>query len=223
MFKPYTTAVVFVITAIPSLLQFALPGLEPALMRDPAAIGAGEWWRLGTALVVQDGGLLGTLFNLGCLAVLGYLAERAFGPARWLALYAAGAVAGEVAGYLLNDPGAGNSIAVCGLAGGLAVAAGDRLGRALGAYYALVLGVSVLMGLGTWGVIVMVAVAAAGSQLVGKRERLPLWLFAAVAVPAAGVLAALADLHGVALMSGIIVGWILKGTYASTSRRTKPA
>jgi membrane associated rhomboid family serine protease len=223
MFKPYTTAVVFVITAVPSLLQFALPGLEPALMRDPAAIGAGEWWRLGTALVVQDGGLLGTLFNLVCLAVLGYVAERAFGPARWLALYAAGAVAGEAAGYLLNDPGAGNSIAVCGLAGGLAVASGDRLGRALGAYYALVLGLSILMGLGTWGVIIMVAAAAAGSQLVDKRERLPLWLFAAVAVPAAGVLAALADLHGIALLSGIIVGWILKGTYASTSSRTKPA
>ncbi|MFI9846216.1 rhomboid family intramembrane serine protease [Nonomuraea sp. NPDC051941] len=223
MFKPYTTAVVFVITAVPSLLQFAIPGLEPALMRNPAAIAEGEWWRLGTALVVQDGGLLGTLFNLVCLAVLGYFAERAFGPARWLALYAAGAVAGEAAGYLLNDPGAGNSIAVCGLAGGLAVAAGDRLGRALGAYYALVLGASTLMGLGTWGVIVMVAVGAAGSQLVNKRERLPLWLFAAVAVPAAGVPAALADLHGVALLSGIIVGWILKGTYLSTSRRTKPA
>ncbi|MEV4578061.1 rhomboid family intramembrane serine protease [Nonomuraea jabiensis] len=223
MFKPYTTAVVFVITAVPSLLQLAISGLEPALMRNPAAIAEGEWWRLGTALVVQDGGVLGTLFNLVCLAVLGYFAERAFGPARWLALYAAGAVAGEAAGYLLNDPGAGNSIAVCGLAGGLAVAACDRLGRALGAYYALVLGASVVMGLGTWGVIVMVAVAAAGSQLVGKRERLPLWLFAAVAVPAAGVLAALADLHGVALLSGIVAGWISKGTSLSTSRSTKPA
>ncbi|MFI6739777.1 rhomboid family intramembrane serine protease [Nonomuraea sp. NPDC050451] len=102
MFKPYTTAVVLVITAVPSLLQFAIPGLEPALMRDPAAIGGGEWWRLGTALVVQDSGLLGTLFNLVCLAVLGYFAERTFGPARWLTLYAAGAVAGEAAGYLLG-------------------------------------------------------------------------------------------------------------------------
>ncbi|MFG6195800.1 rhomboid family intramembrane serine protease [Nonomuraea sp. JJY05] len=223
MFKPYTTAVVFVITAVPSLLQFAIPGLEPALMRDPAAISGGEWWRLGTALVVQDGGLLGTLFNLVCLAGLGYFAERAFGPARWLALYAAGAVAGEAAGYLLNDPGAGNSIAVCGLAGGLAVASGERMGRALGAYYALVLGVLILIGLGTWGVVVMVAAAAVGFQLVEKRERLPLWLFPAVAVPAAGVLAALADLHGVALLGGIIMGWILKGTYPSMSRRTKPA
>ncbi|WP_431924762.1 rhomboid family intramembrane serine protease [Nonomuraea jabiensis] len=223
MFKPYTTAAVFVITAIPSLLQFAIPGLEPALMRNPAAIAEGEWWRLGTALVVQDGGVPGTLFNLVCLAVLGYFAERAFGPARWLALYAAGAVTGEAAGYLLNDPGAGNSIAVCGLAGGLAVAAGDRLGRALGAYYALVLGASILMGLGTWGVIVMVAVSAAGAQLVVRRERLPLWLFATVAVAAASVLTALADLHGIALLSGIVAGWISKGTSLSTSRSTKPA
>ncbi|MET9248755.1 hypothetical protein [Nonomuraea sp. NPDC003709] len=51
MFKPYTTAVVFVITAVPGLLQFAIPSLEPALMRNPAAIAEGEWWRLGTALV----------------------------------------------------------------------------------------------------------------------------------------------------------------------------
>ncbi|MFI6919582.1 rhomboid family intramembrane serine protease [Nonomuraea spiralis] len=104
-------------------------------MRDPAAISGGEWWRLGTALVVQDGGVFGVLFNLAFLAVIGYAAERAFGPGRWLLLYASGAIAGEAAGYLLNDPGAGNSIALCGLADlhGFALPAGVLAGWA-GAY-----------------------------------------------------------------------------------------
>ncbi|WP_433433791.1 rhomboid family intramembrane serine protease [Nonomuraea sp. CA-141351] len=223
MFKPYATAVTFVITAVPSLLQFVIPGLEPALMRDPAAIRGGEWWRLVTALVVQDGGLWGTLFNLASLAVLGYCAERSFGPGRWLTLYAAGALAGEASGYLTNDPGAGNSIAVCGLAAGLALAATERLDRSLGAFYTVVLAASLLADLGTWGVAAMIALAAAGSQLVAQRERLPLWLLVAVPVAAAAILIVRLDLHGFALMGGIMVGWILKGTSPSTSRRTKPA
>ncbi|MEV4107032.1 rhomboid family intramembrane serine protease [Nonomuraea sp. NPDC049695] len=222
MFKPYATAATFAITAVPSLLQFVIPGLEPALMRDPAAIRGGEWWRLVTALVVQDGGLWGTLFNLASLAVLGYCAERSFGPARWLALYAAGALAGEISGYLTNDPGAGNSIAVCGLAAGLALAAAERLDRSLGAFYAVVLAASLLSDLGTWGVVAMIALLAAGAQLVGRRERVPLWLLVAVPVAVAAVLIARLDLHGFALLGGIVVGWTLQATYSSTSRRTEP-
>ena len=68
----------------------------------------------------------------------------------------AGAVAGETAGVLLNQPGSGNSVALCGPAGGLARTA-------------------------------------------------------------------LRDVHGFAPLAGIIVGWILRGTYPSTSRRMKPA
>ncbi|NUT41289.1 MAG: rhomboid family intramembrane serine protease [Thermoactinospora sp.] len=223
MFKPFLTGAVLVVTAVPSLLQFAVPGLEPALMRDPAAISGGEWWRLATALVVQDGGVFGTLFNLAFLAVLGYVAERAFGPARWLLLYVSGAVAGEAAGHLLNDPGAGNSIALCGLAAGLALAAPGTLERSLGAFYAVVLAISMLAGSGTVGVILMVVLAGAGFQLVARRDRVPAWLFTAVPVTVAAPLTALRDLHGFALLAGIIVGWILTGKYASTSTPTKPA
>jgi membrane associated rhomboid family serine protease len=222
VFKPYVTAAVFVVTAVPSLLQFAVPGLEPALMRDPSAISGGEWWRLATALVVQDGGVFGTLSNLALLAVLGYLAERALGRGRWLLLYATGAVAGEAAGYLLNDPGAGNSIALCGLAAGLAIAATGTLERSLGAFYAVLLAASTLSGFDTVGVVLMVVLAVAGFQLVVQRDRLPAWLFIAVPVAVALILTALRDLHGIALLAGIIVGWILTGTYASTSRPTKP-
>ncbi|MEW9556311.1 rhomboid family intramembrane serine protease [Nonomuraea sp. NPDC050783] len=206
-FKPYLTAVVLAITAVPSLLQFVLPGLEPAWARDPAAIAAtGQWWRLVTALVVQDGGPLGTLFNLAFLAVLGYLAERALGRPRWLVLYAAGAVAGELAGYLLGRPGAGNSIALCALAAGLAVSSAGRLERSVGAFYAVISGAWLLSDLDTWGVVAMVALAAAGFQLVVQRERVPSWLFTAVPVTATAVLTGLRDLHGPALLSGLAVG-----------------
>lgn len=122
---PLASIAVVAVTAVPSLLQFALPGLEPALMRDPAAIAGGQWWRLVTALVVQDGGLFGTVFNLLTLAALAVLAERTLGPARMLLLYATGAVVGEITGYVLGVAGAGNSITVCALAGvaGLVLAA----------------------------------------------------------------------------------------------------
>ncbi|MFI7419064.1 rhomboid family intramembrane serine protease [Nonomuraea sp. NPDC049684] len=217
MFKPYVTAVVLVGTAVPSLLQFAVPGLEAAWMRDPAAISGGEWWRLGTALVVQDGGVFGTLFNLAFLAVLGYLAERALGPGRWLLLYAAGAVAGEAAGYLMNDPGAGNSVALCGLAGGLAVAASDPLERSLGTFYAVLSGAWALSASGTAGVVLMVVLAGGGFQLVAHRDRIPAPLFPAVAAVAAVVLCALLDLHGFALLAGVLAGCALKAAGARTA------
>ncbi|MGW0806143.1 rhomboid family intramembrane serine protease [Nonomuraea sp. NPDC002799] len=222
MSKTYVTVAVFVVTAVPSLLQFAVPGLEPALMRDPAAIAAGEWWRLATSLVVQDGGVFGTLCNLAFLAVLGYVAERALGPTRWLVLYLCGAAAGEAAGYLLDQPGAGNSVALCGLAGGLVLAAG-RLERSLGTFYAVVAAAWLPAASGgMWGLVATVALAVAGAQLVVHRDRLPRWLPVAVFGVAVAVLVALRDLHGFALLGGIIVGWISNATSPSAPRRTSP-
>jgi membrane associated rhomboid family serine protease len=134
---PYATAVTFVVTAGFSIAQFVDPSLLPLFERDPGLIADGEWWRLATSLVFQDGGIAGTVSNLLFLLVLGVLAELALGPWRWLALYLAGAVAGQAAGYLTGTVGAGNSIAVCGLAGGVlagytrgVLAAGGRGDRA---------------------------------------------------------------------------------------------
>ncbi|GAA0377055.1 hypothetical protein GCM10009530_29560 [Microbispora corallina] len=124
---PWTTTAVLAVTAVPSLAQIAAPALTGALERDPDLIRAGEWWRPVTSLLVQDGGLAGTAFNLATLLVVGVLAERALGPGRWLALYLVGAAAGQAAGLVFGTVGAGNSIAVCGLAGGCAAA---LLGRA---------------------------------------------------------------------------------------------
>ncbi|MEV4073110.1 rhomboid family intramembrane serine protease [Nonomuraea fuscirosea] len=228
MVKPFLTVAVFVITAVPSLLQFVLPGLEPALMRDPAAIAGGEWWRLATSLVVQDGGAIGTLFNLGFLAVLGYVAERALGRARWVVLYLSGAVAGEAAGFLLDQPGAGNSVALCGLAGGLVLMTGPSerapFERALGAFYAVVSGAWLPAASGaTWGWVVTVVLVVAAAQLVNHRERLPRWSPVAVFGVAAVVLMVLRDLHGFALLGGLAAGWISNARFPLTPGRTSPA
>ncbi|HEX6675957.1 MAG TPA: rhomboid family intramembrane serine protease [Actinomycetes bacterium] len=96
---PRATATVFLVTATTSTLQAVVTGLEPAPRRDPAALSAGEWWRVVTPLVVQDGGLAGTVFNLASLAIVGTVAERLLGSRRWLVQYAAGGLAGEAAGY----------------------------------------------------------------------------------------------------------------------------
>lgn len=52
---PIITLAVLVITGIGTALQLMFPGVFPALRRDPAALKAGEWWRLVTPLLVNDG------------------------------------------------------------------------------------------------------------------------------------------------------------------------
>ena len=55
-----------------------------ALRRDAAALSDGQLWRLLTALLVQDGGIPGTVFNLLGLVAVGVAAERRLGrPAGW--------------------------------------------------------------------------------------------------------------------------------------------
>ena len=124
------TVVVFAVTAVTSVLGLAVPGVLAALERTPQGLH-GDWWRSFTALFVQDGGILGTVSNLAFLALLGVLAERLVGPRWWLAAYFGAGLAGELAGYAWQPTGAGNSVAVCGLAGLLvvALAAGTRLPR----------------------------------------------------------------------------------------------
>ncbi|HJU02126.1 MAG TPA: rhomboid family intramembrane serine protease, partial [Actinomycetes bacterium] len=125
---PAVTAVVFAVTAANSVLGLAVPAVLDALERTPDGLH-GQWWRLVTALFVQDGGVLGTVSNLAFLALLGVLAERLAGPWWWLAAYFGAGLAGELAGYAWQPTGAGNSVAVCGLAGLLVMAllAGTRL------------------------------------------------------------------------------------------------
>ncbi|HTQ07624.1 MAG TPA: rhomboid family intramembrane serine protease [Polyangiaceae bacterium] len=117
-FEP-ATSVVFVVTSAVTALSLFVPSVLAALERTPAA-GAGEPWRLVTALFVERGGAAEIALNLVTLAVVGTLAERAWGSRAWLVFYLFGGVVGEIAGLAWKPVGAGSSVAMLGLAGGCA-------------------------------------------------------------------------------------------------------
>jgi membrane associated rhomboid family serine protease len=77
--RPVVTGVVFLATAATSIAQLPHPALYDQFRRDPGVFAHGEWWRLITPAFFQDGWLVGTIFNLFVLAVVGLRAERVFG------------------------------------------------------------------------------------------------------------------------------------------------
>ena len=115
---PVAAVALWLIVAIPSLLQFAFPGLLPALERDPDQIRHhGQWWRLVTSAAVQDGGIAGTVFNLVILAIVAVVALRAWGSVRGLIIFAVGVVGFNLATtFAWPSVGAGNSAATFTLA-----------------------------------------------------------------------------------------------------------
>ncbi|WP_280268547.1 rhomboid family intramembrane serine protease [Nocardia wallacei] len=130
--RPWLTAAIAVVTAAVGIAQLVDSSLYDRLCRDPAEIRLGAWWRLGTAMFVQDGRAAGLVFNLVILAVFGIIAERVLGRWRWLVLYFGCGLFGQaVSFWWLDSTGAGNSMCVAGLVGGLttvALLAPDRFG-----------------------------------------------------------------------------------------------
>lgn len=120
--RPVLTGAVFVVTAAALIAELADSSLLGHVQRDAAAIDGGQWWRLVTGMFFQDGGILGGLFNLAALAVVGTLAEWSLGRVRWFVLYFGCGLFGQFLSYVwLNPVGAGNSMCVAGLLGALAV------------------------------------------------------------------------------------------------------
>jgi membrane associated rhomboid family serine protease len=108
------------LVAIPSLLQIAFPRVLFALRRDGDLImHHGEWWRIFTALVVQDGGAAGLIGNLLVLALVGVVAERIWGSWRVLVLFFGTGILSEFVALAWQPIGAGNSIGNFGLAAGV--------------------------------------------------------------------------------------------------------
>jgi rhomboid protease GluP len=121
---PWATTVAVLVVGIPTLAQFTVaPWLLGSLQRDWALIGRGQVWRLVTALVVQDGGLVGTIFNLVALVVIGVVAEQAWGGKRWTVIALAAGLGSQFWGKIVQPIGAGNSVVVFGLAASVAVLA----------------------------------------------------------------------------------------------------
>ena len=134
--RPWATAVALLVVGVPTLAQFTLaPWLLEDLQRNWVLIVRGQIWRLFTSLVVQDGGVVGAVFNLAALAVIGFAAERIWGARRWTAIALTAGIGAQLWGRIVQPVGAGNSVVVFGLAASLAVLAlqrGAGLQRLLG-------------------------------------------------------------------------------------------
>lgn len=120
--RPAVALALCLVVAVPSVLGLLVPAVFAATLRDPAAVLDGQWWRLATAIVVQDGGWPGFVSNLALLAVVGIIAGRVRRPGWiWTVFLTCGVVFNAVA--LAWGPGAGNSAATLALAAAVAASA----------------------------------------------------------------------------------------------------
>jgi len=202
---PTLTAGLTAVTAAVSVAGLVAPPVLAALERTPAA-QHGQPWRWVTSLLVQDGGVAGTVSNLAFLALLGAAAEQVDRRPAVLARYRAGGLVGQLAGALWQPVGAGNSVAVCGVVGVLACSlSGTRVPAWTGSAVALRLGALLailwtpLFALGVVG-------AAADRAVLRSRPRIRVPVFLAMCVTVAVVLTATHNLHGPALAVGTLLG-----------------
>ncbi|MES1212559.1 MAG: hypothetical protein ABUT11_03325 [Leifsonia sp.] len=68
---PILAIVLVLVIGIPSIAQYlGAPAIGDALRREPAlTLHHGEWWRVLTSLLAQDGGLVAAIFGLVVVAV----------------------------------------------------------------------------------------------------------------------------------------------------------
>jgi membrane associated rhomboid family serine protease len=206
---PLVTAAVFGLTAASNLLQFVVPGLLRHLERSPAGLH-GDWWRTVTALFAQDGGVAGTLSNLAFLVAVGVLAEQVVSRPRWLLCYFGAGLVGEFAGYGWQPYGAGNSVAICGLAGVVAVAlwSGDERLPSFGPAILLFWCGALLASL--WYPLVAAGVVAGLLAKAGSERGVPVARWAALAALVTGVAVTVTeDIHGAALLAGLALASLL--------------
>lgn len=199
---PMLTVVVFGVTLAANVTQFAVHGTLARIERAPSGLH-GDWWRTFTALFGQDGGAAGTVSNLIFLVAVGVLAEQVVSRPRWLLAYFGAGLVGELAGYAWQPHGAGDSVAICGLAGVVAVALWRDERPPAYAPMVLLLWCGALLA-GLWPPLIGLGIVASAAVRIAAERRLPLARPVAVAALATGVaLVAVRDIHGAALLAGL--------------------
>lgn len=170
---PVATLVSLLLVGVPTLVQLTVrPGLLGAWERNWPLLLDGQWWRLVTSLTVQDGGASGAVLNLVSLAVVGVLAERAWGARRFALIGLVAGVGAQFWGAVVQPVGAGNSVVVFGLAAASAVVAvvrGPVLARVAGAL-ALVGGLALLVLGDLHGGAALLGALVGVALLVGDRR-----------------------------------------------------
>lgn len=114
---PWTTVTIAAVTTAVSVAGNLNAGLLDALDRNGDLLLDGQWWRIASPLLVQDGGWLGTIVNLVALLIAGTLAEALYSGWVLIVVYLLSGLVSEVAAYtLLPGQGyAGNSVAIAGV------------------------------------------------------------------------------------------------------------
>lgn len=201
---PVLTGALWVLGVVFGVAGLVRPSVLAALQRTPEALH-GEWWRWLTSLLVQDGGVAGTVSNLLFLLVVGAAAEQVRSRRALLGLYLVAGLAGQVAGQLWQPFGGGNSVAICGLAGGLAWAI-DRPAAPPWAGVAALLWLGALLA--TWWppLIVLGAVAAGLDRSLRAYPRRRRSVLVAATATTAALLLAMSNVHGAALAVGLAAG-----------------
>jgi hypothetical protein len=227
---PVVTAACTGAAAVSAVLQYTVPAMIPALERAPGqALLPGQWWRLVTPLLVQTLGWYQVIVNLVSLALIGVIAEFLLGRMRWAILFAAGTLGGQTDAYLSGEPGGGDSIAICGLAGGVAVALLIRpSSQSRFAAYVVTYYIAALAGWGFGGpmfaglaCLLVGVLRLALNRADGIRAQRALLTGAATSV---AVMAVTGDIHGLSLGSGMLTMLVLPAaprTSASAAQSPK--
>lgn len=215
-FFPMTVTIIG-ITSVVTILQFVYPEILSIFRRDPTALAVGEWWRIITPLLVHSDGWWQYVFNIVCIAIVGIEVERLYGKINFLILYLVGGLIGEIAGYASWDPyGAGASVGLCGLLGGLHVMMFSGKGGVQPFHAMLCLYVVVgLVGYTSRniyisiGLFIVVTVLIAIIKKRNNRVKLLDTSFGLGGLLGAITLVVFHDIHGVAILGGICTVFIL--------------
>ncbi|WP_435277899.1 rhomboid family intramembrane serine protease [Rhodococcus yananensis] len=148
---PVAAVVLWTIVAIPSLIRLVFPHLLDVFVRVPDRVRDGQWWRVMTSMLVQDGGVAGTVGNLLVLGVVAIAAVRVWGWYRAVGLFVVGQLLwGLFTSFVEPSSGAGASGATFALAASVA-----GLWPVVGAarYLLVASGVTLVVGIGlvAWG------------------------------------------------------------------------
>ncbi len=205
---PVATAGIIAITAVLTSLQIFYPALLPALDRNLEALRAGQWWRLVTPRFVNPE-IWAQYILLAILALVGPVVERRFGSLRWLALWFAGGLTGDVVSFAWQPRGAGASVGICGIIGAwlLLLLRGENREHWVTAVVTLTFTAD-LVGIAAGSPLFAAAAAAIVASLVIQlRRREALWhrmtpYLGLIGLLGGLILSALQDQHGPPLLVG---------------------